>query len=138
MKAKVSLWLARSLIGIVTILNLQAAVFFLLTPQDYAPGFELAGAVGNAMIQAMGLLFVMWNVPYIIAMIHPIKHRISLIEAVTMQGIGVSGETILLFTMPGNHPILSETVTRFIIFDGIGFLFLLFSLILARDKKERS
>jgi hypothetical protein len=138
MKTKVTLWFARILIGIVTFLNLQAAVFFLLRPQDYAPGFELAGAVGNAMIQAMGLLFVMWNVPYIVALLHPIKHHVSLIEAVIMQGIGAAGETILLLTLLGSHPILSTSVMRFIIFDGSGFLILLFALILARDKKERS
>jgi hypothetical protein len=134
-KANLPIWIARILIGIVTFFNLQAAVLFLLYPAAYAPGFEFSGTVGNAMIQAMGLLFVMWNVPYVVALLHPLKYRMSLIEAVIMQGIGAAGETILLMFLPGSQPVLAGSVVRFIIFDGSGFVLLLIAFLITRRKQ---
>jgi hypothetical protein len=129
-RAKFTLWIARLFITIVTFWNLQCAAVFLVKPAAYAPGFELSGAVGSAMVQALGLLFVMWNVPYVFALIHPLRFHVSLIEAVIMQGLGALGETVLLFCLPGSHPILHSSVIRFIIFDGSGFLLLLIALLL--------
>ena len=89
------------------------------------------------MIRGFGLLFVMWNVPYVIALINPVKYRVSLIEAVVMQFIGAAGETAILLTLPGNYPVLTGSVTRFIIFDGAGFVVLLAALLLVlRRSKE--
>ena len=135
MKKDQKIWTARFIIGIVTFLNLECAISFLIKPGMYAPAYELSGMVGNAMIQAMGLLFVMWNVPYVVALIHPLKYRLSFIEAVIMQGIGALGETILLLTLPGDHPILTSSITRFIFFDGGGFILLLAGILLIRGKQ---
>lgn len=137
MRKNVSTWIARILIGLVTFLNLQCALLFLIYPGNFAPGFELSGIVGEAMIRAMGLLFVMWNVPYIFALIHPIKNRLSLFEAVIMQFIGVTGETILLLSLSGIHPILKASVERFIIFDASGLILLLIAVFLISRKMER-
>lgn len=136
MMKNIKLWLSRFLILVVTFLNLECAISFLVNPGSYAPAYELTGDVGNAMIQSLGLLFVMWNVPYVVALIHPLKHRLSLIEAVIMQGIGVIGETILLFSIPGSHPILTASVIRFIIFDGGGLVLLSIALFLALRQKQ--
>jgi len=130
--------IARVLIGLVTVMNLQAAVYFLFRPADYAPSFELSGTPGNAIIQGMGLLFVMWNIPYIVALINPVKHFVSLIEAVVMQGIGVIGETLLLLLLKGEHPRIEASVLRFIFFDGAGLLILLAALILMFRFKRRT
>jgi len=130
MKNKLPIWLARFLIFTVTFLNLQCAILFLVAPWNFSPGFELSGQVGDAMIRALGLLFMMWNVPYVVALIHPVNHRVSLIEAVVMQFIGAVGETILLLTLQGNHLTLTGAVVRFIIFDGGGFFLLLAALLL--------
>ena len=102
------LWLARLLIAYVLVVNLQAAVLFLIQPEAYAPGFELSGAAGEGMLRGMGLLFLMWNVPYAVALSHPLKRRVSLIEALVMQAIGVFGETLLLLSFPPGHPALVE------------------------------
>jgi hypothetical protein len=130
MNSKIRIYSARFLILVVTFLNLQCAILFLAAPWNFSPGFELSGQVGDAMIRALGLLFVMWNVPYVVAIIHPVKHRVSLIEAVVMQFIGAVGETILLLTLQGSHFALTGTVVRFIIFDGGGFFVLLAALLI--------
>lgn len=122
--------LARILIGIVTLLNLQAAFQFMFQPSNFAPGFEVNGEAGAAVIQGMGLLFLMWNIPYLFALTNPVKRFVSLIEAVIMQTIGVFGETILLMTLKGEHPLIHASVLRFILFDGAGLVLLLTALVL--------
>ncbi len=132
-KNKRVVWIARALIAVVTFLNLQAALLFLLSPAQFAPGFELSGVPGEAVIRGMGLLFVMWNIPYLFALVDPLRHRISLIEALIMQFIGVAGESILLLMLPGTHAALEATVIRFIIFDGSGFLALLAAFLITHN-----
>jgi hypothetical protein len=126
--AMLRVWLARGLIGYVFILNVQAAVLFLAQPEAFAPGFELSGAAGAGMVQGMGLLFLMWNVPYAVAISQPVRRRISLYEALVMQAIGVFGETFLLLGLPAGHAALVDSVGRFIVFDGIGLAALIIAL----------
>lgn len=119
------IWVSRILIGAVAFSNLLAAFQFMLQPNNYVSSFELQGESGAAVIQGMGLLFLMWNVPYIVALLHPVKHYVSLIEAVAMQAIGVVGESLLLFLLQGGHQIIRASVIRFIFFDGGGLVLLL-------------
>ncbi len=135
---KTTLWIARLLIAAVTVMNLQAAFQFMLRPQDYAPGFEMTGTAGEAMVQGMGLLFLMWNIPYVFAAIHPARNFVSLVEAVIMQFIGVCGETLLLLGLTGEHPVLEASVKRFILFDGAGLVVLLAVLILVITLRNSS
>ncbi len=121
----VNIWLSRLFIGLVFFFNVQCAIAFLAAPGAYAPGFELAGPAGEGMVRALGLLFLMWNVPYAVALYHPVRHRISLVEATLMQAIGLGGETLLLLTFPAGHEIIRTSITRFIIFDAFGLVFLL-------------
>lgn len=129
-------WVSRLLIGIVTFLNLQAAVLFMLVPYRFVSSFELTGETGKAVIQALGVLFLMWNVPYIFALINPIKNRISLVQANIMQAIGVIGETGILIRLEGSYPILSASVTRFIIFDACGLVLLLAALLIIQRQNN--
>jgi hypothetical protein len=131
-QTKWKLWAGKILIAVVVFLNLQAAVYFLLRPGDYAPGFELSGIAGNAMIEGMGLLFVMWNIPYLFALVNPVKYRISLIEALSMQTIGVIGESTLRCLLPTGHAVLTASVNRFILFDAGDLLLLLIAWLLTR------
>lgn len=125
MNAALRLWAARLLIGAVLLMNVQCAVLFISAPADYAPGFELSGAVGEATVRGIGVLFLMWNVPYVIAALDPLKHRLSHYEAIAMQVIGVVGESWVLWKLPAGHPAAAASITRFIIFDGAGLLALL-------------
>jgi len=122
--ASIRLWLGRLLIGIVLIWNVQCALIFLLAPATFAPGFELGGAAGAAAVRGIGVLFLMWSVPYAVALWHPVRHRVSLYEAVAMQTIGLIGESLILWSLGGAHPVAAGSVTRFIAFDGAGVLLL--------------
>ena len=139
MKLNVSsmrIWLARLLIGYVLFVNLQAAVLFLAQPEAFAPGFELSGAAGRGLLQGMGLLFLMWNVPYAVALSQPVKQRVSLLEALVMQAIGVFGETFLLLGLPAGHPALIDSVGRFIVFDAIGLGALVIAVVITLYKSH--
>ena len=44
-------------------------------------GLGLEGIIGEQMVRGMGVLFLMWNIPYIFALANPIrKQGRSLIE----------------------------------------------------------
>jgi hypothetical protein len=113
------------LIGLVFLWNVQCAVAFWMSPATFAPGFELSGAAGEALVRGMGVLFLMWNVPYAVALWHPVRHRVSLYEALAMQAIGVVGESLILWSLGGGHPVVSSTVLRFVAFDGAGLVALI-------------
>lgn len=117
--------LARGMIGVVILFNLQAALVFLIWPANYVPAFELGGAVGEAMLRGLGILFIMWNVPYAVAMWNPVCYRISLYEALAMQTIGLVGETIILSRLPVVHNLARASISRFIVFDAVGLLLLI-------------
>ena len=130
-------WIVRVLIGIVVFFNLDAAFSFMFVPNAYAPGFELSGVPGQVIIQGMGLLFLMWNVPYIIAMLDPGRYFTSLIEAVIMQAIGVFGESILLILMPGDHAMIKASTERFIVFDAGGLILLVIGFIITLRLRKK-
>ena len=126
------LWAARLLIGAVFAWNVQCALVFLAAPGAYTAGFELSGIAGEAAVRGMGILFLMWNVPYAVALWHPQKHRTALFEAAAMQAIGVAGESLLLAGLPASAAILRELVSRFIAFDAAGLALLLAAVLLQR------
>ncbi len=119
------LWLGRLLIAAVFIWNVQCALVFLTSPVAYAAGFELSGATGEAMIRGMGVLFLMWNVPYAVALWHPVRFRVALYEALAMQSIGLLGESLVLLTLPPDHLLARASIVRFIVFDTAGLVLLM-------------
>jgi hypothetical protein len=128
--------LARGLIGIVILFNLQAAAVFLLFPERYIINFELGGAVGEAMLRGLGVLFVMWNVPYAVALWHPVRQRISLYEALAMQIIGLVGEAVIYLSLPAIHELLRASILRFIGFDALGLVLLAVAAWITRRSKN--
>jgi hypothetical protein len=132
-------WLARILTLIVLAWNLEAAISFMVSPALYLAGFELKGSPGEVAVAGIGLLFLMWQVPYVLAVVGPLKFRVSLIEALVMQTIGLVGESILLTRITSEHAMLRSSITRFIVFDGTGVVLLGVALVLVwwrRSKKE--
>ena len=131
------LWLSRILIGAVLFFNLQCAAGVPGQPGSaYMAGFGLSGEAGAGMLRGMGLLFVMWNVPYAFACYHPVKYRVSLIEAILMQAIGLLGETWILFSTDYQNPLITSTVLRFIVFDGGGLVLLLLAFLLYQSQEN--
>lgn len=122
---KVSPILGRVLIGVVFLVNVQSAVAFLVCPEVYAPGFEIPGLLGEAMVRGFGVLFLMWNVPYAVALWHPLHYRVALLMAIAMQSIGLVGEAFVYTTLTANHALARASVVRFIIFDGAGLVLLI-------------
>jgi len=118
------LWIARFLIALVTAWNLQAALVFILWPERFAPGFELPGVPGAAAVRGTGILFLMWNVPYLVALWHPRRYRLALGLALAMQFIGLVGESLMLATLPGGYTLLRASITRFVAFDASGLVLL--------------
>ncbi len=134
-KTSLRLWIARLLIGIVTAWNLQAAFAFIFSPSRFVHAYELSGAAGEAAVRGFGVLFLMWNVPYLFAVKDPVRYQLSLTFAVLMQFIGLIGETYILSTLTVEHTLLKTSVLRFIIFDGAGLLLLAIARLLMQDKK---
>jgi len=132
------LWAARVCIGAVLFANVQCAVAFWLSPAAYAPMFELAGAAGQAAVQGIAVLFLMWNVPYGVALWHPRRHRVSLWQAVAMQALGVAGETLIWWQLPAAQAMLRSSLTRFIIFDAGGLVALCAAVALARKSSTHN
>jgi hypothetical protein len=128
MKPPIYLLLARLAITLVVIWNIQCSIAFLFWPDLFTAGFELSAAPGAAAVRGVGLLFLMWNIPYIVALIHPVHHRISLYEASAMQAIGLLGEMLILIRLPPGHNILTASLMRFIAFDGAGLVLLLLAI----------
>lgn len=126
------LWAARVLIGAVFLWNVQCALAFLAAPAAYAPGFELSGATGEAVVRGLGVLFLMWNVPYAVALWHPARRRVSLYEALAMQAIGVVGESLILAALPVAHAVARASIARFVAFDGAGLVALALAACLVR------
>ena len=132
-KFDLRLWLARLLIAVVVAWNLQCALVFLLNPGAFAPGFELIGIPGEAAVRGFAVLFVMWNVPYLVALWNPLRHRLSLWEALAMQTIGVVGESLILAFIPVEHSILRGSLLRFIVFDAAGVVCLMGAVIISKN-----
>ena len=119
------IWAARILIGTVLFFKVQCALQFIFWPGAFVSGFELSGVAGLAALQGMGILFLMWNVPYLTALMNPLRQRTSLVEAVCMQALGAGGETLLGLALPVGHAVLAASIQRFIVFDTGGLLCLL-------------
>ncbi len=95
--------------------------------------FELAGAAGQAAIQGIAVLFLMWNVPYAVALWHPRRYRLALWQAVAMQALGVAGETLIWWQLPATHEVLRGSLLRFIVFDASGLVALCVAAALTRQ-----
>jgi len=114
----ISLWLARLTLVTVFFLNVTCAIEFIIRPSAYALSFEVSGVSGEALVRGMGVLFLMWNVTYPLAMWHPWRYRWLVLIIIVQQAIGLAGETWMLLVLPSGHEMLARSALRFIIFDG--------------------
>lgn len=120
-RANAATWLARLAVTTVFALNVSCALLFLLRPQDYAGGFEVGGVVGETIVRSFGILFLMWNVPYLPLLLAP-RQRVLFLVVLVQQALGVIGETWLYLALPAGHAALRATGLRFILFDAGGLI----------------
>jgi hypothetical protein len=123
---------SRLLILLVAAWNIQAGIVFLVSPQSFVGAYELSGAAGEAAVRGVGVLFLMWNVPYLFAAFDPIRYRLALTLSLLMQLTGLVGESTILSTLTKEHAVLRESILRFIAFDGAGLVLLLIAWLLVR------
>jgi len=116
-------WAARAAVTVVCVSNLSAAIPFVLKPEAYAPGFEASGYGGAALVRALGLAFVMWQVAFAPVIWNP-RLRACFLVILGMQVVGLAGETWAVLTMPAGHDALRATAQRFIAFDAAGLVLL--------------
>jgi hypothetical protein len=128
----------RLLVAIVFGWNMQCALIFLADPIQYTSSFMLTNdLVGITVIRSIGLLFLMWNIPYLFAAIQPIRWRICLIISLIQQVTGVLGEIWILSALPSSS-VLHTSIMRFVVFDtvGLGLLAIASALCLYHIKRE--
>ena len=111
-------WLARAAVGLVFFFNVTCAIPFITWPARYAPGFEVSGVPGQALVRGMGILFLMWNATYPPVLVRPEHNRTLFLVILAQQAIGLAGETWMWVTLPAGHTALRATGLRFIVFDG--------------------
>jgi hypothetical protein len=131
------LWIARLLTGAVFVMNIQCALTFIFNPSQYAPAFELEGAAGMYSIQAMGILFLMWNATYPPVIMHPGKHRLLFGVVLAQQLIGLAGEGWLLTGLSPSHALLASSAARFVFFDTLGLVALAGAFLISRHRTRR-
>ncbi len=129
-------FIIRTLIGLVLFFNLTCAIQFLLFPLTYLGSFGILEENGTAVIRGYGILFIMWNVPYLFAFINPIRFIISLYEAIIMQSIGILGEGWIMNSLPQHVEQTKNMVCRFLYFDIFGLMALFSALIIIKNFKQ--
>jgi len=131
-----ALWWARGAVLLVWLSNLSAAVPYILWPERYLWAFEVQGVAGEVLVRSIGLLFVMWVVPYVPVILHPLRHRSCHTVIIIQQLLGLAGESWILATLPPGHPALRNTGGRFVLFDLVGLLLLLVPWLLLRRRGD--
>ena len=115
-------WIVRIVFAMVFLLNLQCALQFIIVPQDFIASYELDGPSGKIALQGLGIAFLMWNATYPFFLANPAKFSVVGIIILVQQAIGLIGESALMLMLPTGHTLLSESILRFICFDGIGLI----------------
>jgi hypothetical protein len=133
-----SLWLARFALAIVFFFNVTCALAFIARPEVYMHGFEVSDVPGKVTMQGIGILFLMWNVTYPLAIWHPWNYRWLFVIVIVQQVIGLIGETWMLLTLPSGHTSLATTGARFVAFDGGGLAAMVITLALMTYHHRRT
>jgi hypothetical protein len=119
---RLTLWLARLALSAVFFFNVTCALAFLFRPSAYMHGFEVGGVAGETLVRGIGILFLMWNTTYPLAIRHPWRYRWAFAVILVQQAIGLAGETWMLLALPPGHDALTATGWRFVAFDGGGLV----------------
>ena len=129
------LWVARVLVAAVFFINVMCAVQFVVVPADFAPAYQLEGAIAEPIVRSIGICFLMWNATYPPIIVHPERYRVLFGVVIAQQVIGLIGESLLLFSLGPGLEQLAASIIRFIAFDAAGLVLLGIAFILTVRKR---
>lgn len=128
------LWIARVLVCAVFFINVQCALQFVLWPAAYTAAYQLEGASAQAVVQSIGICFLMWNATYPPVIAKPDRYRVLFGVVIAQQLIGLVGESLLYSSLDSGLSVLAASVMRFIVFDGAGLVALLAAFALTKSR----
>ena len=129
---KRKLIIARLLVAAVFASNLYCALAFVFDPASYVGAYQVEGASAHAMVQSIGIAFLMWNATYPLVIWRPDRYRALFGVVIAQQVIGLVGESALLSTLGPELATLGTSIVRFIAFDAAGLVLLILAFILSR------
>lgn len=136
-------WLCRICFAIVFVVNVHCALGYVISPSDFAGGFQLSGAEGAVAVQGIGIAFLMWNATYPLFIVSPQRFRVLGFVVLAQQIIGLIGECAIYFGLPSGFAQLAGSINRFIEFDAFGLIimtvsFIIFCVLAKRGHTQRS
>lgn len=132
-------WGVRGAFALVFAVNVQCAASFVLWPEAFAGGFELAGVPGAAAVRGLGVAFLMWNATYPPVIANPRRFRALFAVVLVQQAVGLAGESWILLSLPVGHAALAASIIRFIAFDAAGLVLMAAALawLVLADRRAR-
>lgn len=134
-------WLCRICFAIVFVVNVHCALGYVISPSDFAGGFQLSGVEGAVAVQGIGIAFLMWNATYPLFIVSPQRFRVLGFVVLAQQIIGLVGESVIYLNLPAGFTQLAESINRFIAFDAFGLVimaisFIMLLLCISRSNRE--
>ena len=128
-------WIARALVALVFVLNVQCALQFILWPGAYTGAYQVEGASAEVMVRTVGICFLMWNATYPPVIVRPERFRVLFGVVIAQQTIGLVGECLLLASLQPGLEVLASSIVRFIAFDAAGLVLLVVAFFLSRTAR---
>jgi uncharacterized membrane protein len=72
----------------------------------------------------------MWNATYPLVILNPLRHYALFAVVLAQQLIGLVGESYILLSLEPGHTSLAASLSRFIIFDGVGLALMALGFVL--------
>ena len=135
-RSKKRIWIARALVALVFITNVQCALQFTLWPGAYTAAYQVEGMSAEAMIRTVGICFLMWNATYPPVIARPERYRVLFGVVLAQQAIGLAGESLLLLSLQPGLEVLASSILRFVAFDAGGLVLLIIAFVLSRITDE--
>lgn len=121
-RERTATWVARVVVAVVFVLNVQCALSFVLWPGSYVGGFELSGTAGEVAVRGIGVAFLMWNVTYPAVIVSPRRFTALYVVVLVQQLVGLVGELWILIGLPAGHEAIADSIGRFVAFDAAGLI----------------
>ena len=130
------IWLARVLVAIVFVINVQCALQFIIWPDAYTAAYQVEGASAEVMVRTVGICFLMWNATYPPVIVRPERFRALFGVMLAQQTIGLIGESLLLSGLQPGLEVLASSIVRFIVFDAAGLVLLTVAFFITRKVRS--